>query len=123
MEKSVRNLEILTDLVKEDVNGFEDVNDDEILRHVRHVIESEFILESPGKPIYISIVLTNNSVIKELNAAYRGKDYATDVLSFAFNDTEEIISDFYMLGEIYISLEKVKSQSEEYENSFRNNFV
>lgn len=68
------------------------------------------------KEAYVSVVLIDNKRIHEINKEYRGVDAPTDVISFAFNDGEKIKSPD--LGEIYISLDKVKSQSEEYGHSF-----
>lgn len=68
------------------------------------------------KDAYISIVFIDNERIHEINKTYRKVDAPTDVISFAFNDGEEIKSSD--LGEIYISIDKVKSQSEEYNHSF-----
>ncbi len=67
----------------------------------------------------VSIVFVDNNKIKEINKIYRNKDKETDVISFAFMD-EKINpnTDFINYGEIYISLEKAKSQSIEYCHSF-----
>lgn len=68
----------------------------------------------------VSIVLTDNKNIHEINKTYRGIDRETDVISFAFMDEETNpdngITD---LGEIYISLEKAHSQALEYNHSFK----
>lgn len=67
----------------------------------------------------VSIVLTDNKYIHEINKTYRNVDRETDVISFAFMDNDENIkSDITDLGEIYISLEKAHSQAEEYNHSF-----
>jgi len=55
----------------------------------------------------VFIVLCGNRFIRTLNNKYRKKDRPTDVLSFNFNDPD-------LLGEIYISLEKARSQAREY---------
>jgi len=68
------------------------------------------------KDAFVSIVLVDNKRIHEINKEYRKVDAPTDVISFAFNDGEEIKSPD--LGEIFISLDKVKSQSEEYGHSY-----
>lgn len=80
----------------------------------------------------ISLVLTDNEGIREINRQFRKIDAATDVLSFpaleyespadftfleesadAFNpDTGEL-----MLGDMMISVERVASQAEEYGHS------
>ena len=42
---------------------------------------------SPGMAVEVNVLLTSDSVVRKLNAAYRGKNKATDVLSFpAFSD-------------------------------------
>ena len=68
----------------------------------------------------VSIVLVDNEYIHKINKEYRNVDKETDVISFAFMDDEtnpeSVITD---LGEIYISLEKAHSQSEEYGHSFK----
>lgn len=80
----------------------------------------------------VNVVLTDNSSICEVNKEYRQKDRPTDVLSFPmleyenpgnFEGLEE--SDEYfnpetgelVLGDIMISLEKVKEQAAEYGHS------
>lgn len=56
----------------------------------------------------VSILLCDNETIHSLNKTYRHKDYPTDVLSFEYVDDEE------MLGDIAISMDKVKEQALEY---------
>ena len=71
----------------------------------------------------ISVTLVDNDRICELNSEFRGIDRETDVLSFPLGDDEgfEIDPDTnaILLGDIVISLEKAKSQAEEYGHSFR----
>ncbi len=55
----------------------------------------------------LSVLLTGNQEIRELNREYRGKDKPTDVLSFPMEDP-------YMLGDIVISVEKAASQAAEF---------
>ncbi|MBD3346096.1 MAG: rRNA maturation RNase YbeY [Chitinivibrionales bacterium] len=59
----------------------------------------------------VTVVLCSNYKIKKLNADYRNINKPTDVLAFPFND-----SDF--LGEIYISLQRCKSQAPRYGNAY-----
>ena len=67
----------------------------------------------------VSIVLTDNKRIHEINKVYRNVDAPTDVISFAFQDEPlNPSSDLTNLGEIYISLEKASSQALEYNHSF-----
>jgi len=69
----------------------------------------------------VSVVLADDEHIKQLNCQYRGKDCATDVLSFALNEGEDpdIIDgpDEILLGDIIISLETAARQAEEYGHS------
>jgi probable rRNA maturation factor len=53
------------------------------------------------------IVLCSDYTIRRLNREYRGKDRATDVLSFNFGDPD-------LLGEVYISLQRAKVQARAY---------
>ncbi|RMD87700.1 MAG: rRNA maturation RNase YbeY [Candidatus Dadabacteria bacterium] len=59
----------------------------------------------------ISILLTGNAKIRELNKSYRGIDAPTDVLSFAMLEGD--ISEGVPAGEIVISLEMALKQAEE----------
>lgn len=66
------------------------------------------------------IILVDNDYIHELNKTYRGIDKETDVITFALEDDDIVMngSDERILGDIYISVDKAKSQSIEYEHSF-----
>lgn len=69
----------------------------------------------------LSITLTDDENIHALNKKYRGIDRATDVLSFAFRESDEpevIGADFEILGDVIISLERAKVQAEEFGHSF-----
>lgn len=75
----------------------------------------------------LSITIVNNEDIREINKKYRSIDRATDVISFAIEDNdddfdallEEIDTSFpRLLGDIFISIDKVKEQSLEYGHSF-----
>lgn len=72
------------------------------------------------KDSLVEIILTDDEKIHEINKIYRGVDKPTDVISFAFQDTMDIMPDnITNLGEIYISLDKVKTQAKEYGHSER----
>ena len=73
--------------------------------------------------LYISVTLTNPKNIKKLNNQYRNIDKETDVLSFPMFEKEEIskLKDLQYeetLGDIVISVERVKTQAIEYGHSF-----
>jgi probable rRNA maturation factor len=63
----------------------------------------------------ISIVLVNNEEIQRLNKEYRHIDAATDVISFALADELEQYP--FELGDIFISVDKVKQQAADYGHS------
>lgn len=68
-----------------------------------------------------SITLTDDAHIHALNKKFRGVDRATDVLSFAFRESDEpeiVGADFEILGDVIISLERAKMQAEEFGHSF-----
>ncbi len=70
-------------------------------------------------PLY-NITIVNNKKIREINKKYRGKDIETDVISFAFEEENDVkYTKFRFLGEIYISVDRAKSQAEEYGHSLK----
>lgn len=71
----------------------------------------------------ISVTLVDNARIREMNAEFREIDRETDVLSFPLGDENgfevDPDTDAMLLGDIVISLEKAKSQADEYGHSFK----
>ena len=65
-----------------------------------------------------NVIIIDNERIHAINKQYRGVDRPTDVISFALEDNEDINMDFRILGDIYISLDKVYEQSNSYGHSF-----
>ena len=73
------------------------------------------------KNLIFNLIIVDNEKIHEINKEYRGIDRPTDVISFALEDEKDMILDSSVgriLGDIYISLDKCKSQAEEYGHSF-----
>ena len=69
----------------------------------------------------VSITLTNDEHIHELNKNFRGVDRPTDVLSFAFRESDEpeiLDSEVELLGDIIISLERAEIQAENFGHSY-----
>lgn len=60
----------------------------------------------------IELIITNDSEIKEINREQRGKNKATDVLSFPLEDFE-----YAPLGSIIISIDRVKEKAKEFKHS------
>ena len=72
--------------------------------------------------LYISVILTNPDEIRQMNKEYRKIDKTTDVLSCPMYERDEIphlnkkIEE--PIGDIVISVERVRKQAKEYEHSF-----
>lgn len=71
--------------------------------------------ERLSKRHIVSIVLVNNEEIKRINKEYRKLDVETDVISFALADDLDEYP--YELGDIFISIDKVYQQAQEYGHS------
>ena len=112
-------MEIIVDITKE-IEGYEDVVPEKIESYIKDIIAKEYPPED--RPLYISLLLTDNETIHEINKNYRNKDSATDVISFAYNEDEENDGFYEVLGDIIISLEKVKEQSFDYGHSYDREF-
>lgn len=94
------------------------------------ILCSEILKQSPisdsdfvQNDLSVDVMLCDNETIHSINRDYRGKDTPTDVITFAlFADSEpqmRVVADGEIpLGEIIISLEKVKSQAAEREKTF-----
>ncbi|HOI46694.1 MAG TPA: rRNA maturation RNase YbeY [Bacilli bacterium] len=71
--------------------------------------------ERLSKRHIVSIILVNNEEIKRINKEYRKLDVETDVISFALADDLDEYP--YELGDIFISIDKVYQQAQEYGHS------
>lgn len=96
---------------------------------INKVLEECFLVENmQDSKIYIDITLTNPENIKKLNNEYRNIDKETDVLSFPMfekSEIEDVKNTEYResLGDIVISIDRVKEQAIEYEHSFEREFA
>ena len=66
---------------------------------------------------YLSVIFVDNNEIRRINKEYRNIDRETDVISFALEDNQTIKSEIRILGDIYISIPKMKEQAKLYEHS------
>ena len=72
------------------------------------------------KNVNFNVIFVDNKTIRDINREYRHIDRETDVISFALEDNEELTFEFgRLLGDIYISFEKMKTQAKEYGHSER----
>lgn len=88
---------------------------------VRKAIFNTLVYEGFDVDTELSVSFLDNEQIKELNNQYRGKDCATDVLSFPmFDDISEVNDSLtpVPLGDIVISLERAYLQGHHLGHSF-----
>ena len=93
----------------------EEINE---LDTVLKVLDSAMKKENLDKCVF-NLIIVDNSYIHELNKNYRGIDRETDVITFALEDEDSLVlpTDERVLGDIYISIDKARSQAEEYGHS------
>ena len=100
-----------------------EANEEEI---INKVVQTVLELENIKHELEIYITLTNNEEIHKINNEYRQVDRPTDVLSFPMYERDEIpklreekqddVEE--VLGDIIISIPKIKEQAEEYGHSY-----
>ena len=82
---------------------------------LKHMIRYEKL-----KHIYFNVIIVDNPYIHKINKEYRNIDRETDVISFALEDEKrENFTKIRLLGDIYISIDKARSQALEYGHSFK----
>ena len=65
-----------------------------------------------------SIIFVEGNEIHKINKTYRNVDKITDVISFAFEDNQDLMyNDIRVLGDIYICIPQMKRQAQEYGHS------
>lgn len=112
----------LVELVYKDVE-----ENSEYEKIINTVVATCFKIEKiENLKLYLSITLTTPAEIRKINNEFRNIDKETDVLSFPMfekNELDEMIelekNDIpEALGDIVISVDRVKEQAEEYGHSF-----
>lgn len=73
--------------------------------------------EEIEKNAEVSLIIIDNKQIHQLNNEYRQKDKPTDVLSFPADKEINELTGENILGDIYISYEKIQEQAKEYMHS------
>ena len=84
------------------------------LKLIKSIINNFSEVAQIKEAVNLSLVFVDRRLIKKWNLIYRGKDKATDVLSFAQSDGEAIPGEINELGEILICLPVAKDQAKEY---------
>ncbi|HBH13468.1 MAG: Endoribonuclease YbeY [Clostridiales bacterium 38_11] len=106
-------MEILIDVRKEGFGLKESLTE-----LIDRVAEQTLEHLNKGKNFEISISFVTNEEIRELNKTYLGNDYVTDVLSFPMEDEFGSDYDNTVLGDVVISIDKIREQAEEFNHSF-----
>ncbi len=107
---------------------YEDIEENKEYEKIIEKVLSKCFEEEKMKDskLYITITLTTPEYIRKINKEYRNVDKATDVLSFPMFEKDELdlkiknknFEHEDVLGDIIISIEKVKEQAKEYGHSF-----
>ena len=103
------------------------------------VIRQVLDMENCPYETQVNILITDNEGIRQYNADYRGIDKETDVLSFPnvdyetpsdFSTLEDSIADYFdpdtdelILGDIILSVDRIKEQAEEYGHSQKREYA
>ena len=90
---------------------------------VRRCCSAVLQMEQFRDPAEVSVTFVDNEQIRELNAEYRNKDSATDVLSFPLGEDgvydTNMETGALLLGDIIISVPRAIEQAEMYGHSLR----
>lgn len=91
-----------------------EINELELLRNFINYAADKLEL----KNVMFNVIMVDNESIHKINKEYRGIDRPTDVITFALEDNKQIdIPGVRLLGDIYISYDKVISQALDYGHS------
>ena len=95
-----------------------EINDRDITKKFVKGITEEILKKLDLDGVEVSITLTDDESIRELNKNWRGKDKATDVLSFPINE-KPLGYKYKVLGDVVISIPYAKRQAEEVGFSYK----
>ena len=109
------------------------------LEIIKMIVDEVLDMEGCEYEAQVNVILTDNEGIKSVNKEYRDMDKETDVLSFpnlefeapGFSDLDDRFdasmidpeTDELILGDIMISVDKVKEQAENYGHSLKREFA
>ena len=101
---------MINNLTNENLKEIDELND-----YVKYLFDYMNI-----KDAVMSIIIVDNEEIHRINKEYRNIDRETDVITFALED-DELFPEMEnrVLGDIYISIDKARTQAEEYGHSFK----
>ena len=96
---------------------------------IKKAVNMALKAEGVDVPCIISVMLTDDEGIRQVNSEFRGIDRATDVLSFPLNELEagefdeelcehDMDSGAVMLGDMMISVPRCEAQGEEFGHGY-----
>jgi len=93
-------------------------------QYVDQIIVKIYEILNLDKEYVFSIILVNPETIQSINAEYRNLDMITDVISFASQDEVMMIdNDINVeLGDIFINIQAIRNQANEYNHSLKREF-
>lgn len=115
-------MKVELDLIDELEIGIEASLEKKLMESIEAVLQEMAI----DRRCEVSLTLTDNENIKQLNQTYRNKNSETDVLSFPQYDIlkEGVPKDpILYLGDIVISVEKAREQALDFGHSFEREMV
>ena len=97
---------------------------EDIENHTHDVIKNILSnLLSNAEHVEISIVLSNDDFIQNLNKDYRNKDKPTNVLSFPQTEEDEMDMPALMLGDIIITSGVIEQEAKEQSKSIKDHYT
>ncbi|NLB62381.1 MAG: rRNA maturation RNase YbeY [Clostridiales bacterium] len=100
--------------INAELNG---ISEDEAIRLLNEICTATLVFEQRSGNVGVSIV--DDAVIQRINAEFREKNQATDVLSFpSYDGSSYDVTDAY-LGDIAISIDRAVAQAKEYGHSLQ----
>ena len=85
-------------------------------RKVKKLVEK--VISEEGKISGdLNFIVTNDTILKEINTKFLKHNYFTDVVSFDYSEDDTVT------GEVYISIDNVKKNARNYEVSCENELI
>ena len=87
---------------------------------VNQAVKEVLVFEGISNAVELSLLITDDTTVHELNHTYRGIDATTDVLAFAFQEDTEfpsITDGMKHLGEVIISYPQLAKQAKDFGHS------
>lgn len=93
-------------------------------RYIQAICDKTALFLKLEKTYSFSIILMDESDIHVINRDYRQIDRPTDVISFASSDEDALVvgGDEIELGDIFINIQAIRSQAEDYGHSLKREF-